>query len=103
MIDELDRRVRSLEAERLRPVPPREWHPDPRRAASTDRIAELVAEVTSRRPALAQDAPTRREDYVFLRRQGEPIEEAARRVGLSIVQARREYEPLVSRETTGGG
>jgi hypothetical protein len=100
--DELDRRIRALEAERLRPVPPREWHPDPRRAAPPGRIAELVAEVTSREPVLAQDAPMRREDYVFLRRQGLDVDEAAERVGVHPDRARREYEPLVSRETRGG-
>lgn len=91
MLDELSRRIRSLEAERLRPVPPREWHPDPRRAAPTDRIAAAVAEAA---PASPGDVANRREEYAFLRDQGVGIAQAARQVGVAMQTARR-YEKRI--------
>ncbi len=95
-MDELDRRVRSLEAERLRPVPQRRWRPDPRKAAPPDRIATLLAEFAQadgRSDAVRGPADDRHEDYAFLREQGESIEEAAVRVGVKPAVARKHYEP----------
>lgn len=91
MSDELAARIRALEAERLRPVPPREWHPDPRRTAPPDRIAAAVAEAA---PASPGDAAYRREEYAFLRDQGVGVTEAARRVGVAMQTARR-YEKRI--------
>lgn len=86
--------VRALEAERLRPVPPR----PPRRMPGIDRAAleELLDEVA--RPTAHQRAAAGRfEDYAFLRDLDEPLEAAAARVGIRPKTARSYYEPAYRR------
>lgn len=92
-MDELDRLVRALEAERYRPVPPRPRRrvrpPSLARLATPEQLAAIEAEVAAddgRRNA--GPAAGRREDYLFLISQGESEEHAAERVGVSVETAR---------------
>lgn len=79
--------VAALEAERLRPIPPR-----PNRIPS-ETLADVLDEV-AREPTQQQaKAAARMEDYTFLRAVGEPVEAAAARVGISPATARKNYEP----------
>lgn len=79
--------VRSLEAERLRPTPPR-----PSRIP-TESLADVLGEV-AREPTQQQaEAAARMEDYTFLRDSGETAEAAAARVGITPATARSKYEP----------
>ena len=61
------------------------------------RSALVNAVMDGTRPARVP-AADRREDYAFLRDQGEDVEEAARRVGVTAKHARDTYEPKL-RET----
>lgn len=89
MSDELDARVRSLEAERLRPVPMRPSKPRRIRPEELAELCDALAHEHHRRTAAA----TRTEEYVFLREQGVPLEAAADQVGIKAKTARRDYEP----------
>ncbi|WP_329520531.1 hypothetical protein [Spirillospora sp. NBC_01491] len=99
MNDELAERVRSLEAERLRPVPPPPSRPVRRLTpGEMDELCEAVCPPDDPHPELQSDAAARLEDYAWLRGQGEPIEEAARRVGVQAKTARQKYEPQLKKE-----
>jgi hypothetical protein len=52
-----------------------------------------IAAAAVARSAYSEQAAGRREDYAWLREQGETVAEAARRVGITEVMALRHYEP----------
>lgn len=92
MSGDRDALVAALEAERLQPVPPRP--PQRLPGIDPDALHDLLDEAASREPTMQQrEAAARLEDYTFLRDAGEDMEAAAARVGISIVTARKTYEP----------
>lgn len=91
--DELAARLRDLDAERVRPVPPAPAHGT---RATPDQLAALLDEATGHHddPGRGQSVTERRmEDYAFCRSTGDTVEMAAARVGISEQTARKKYEP----------
>lgn len=86
-----DALVAALEAERLRPIPPRPNRPQP--PIDPDALAELLDEVAGPPTRQQVAAAERMEDYVFLRDANETRDAAAARVGIRPKTARVTYEP----------
>lgn len=86
-----DALVAALEAERLRPIPPRPPHRQP--GIDPDALAELLDEVAGPPTRQQAAAAARMEDYVFLRDANETAEAAAARVGIRPKTAQVNYEP----------
>ena len=82
-------RAAELEAERLRPVPPRPTLP----AITPEDLANVLAEAFPTPHPHRTQAEARQEDYAFLRAHREGVEAAAVRVGIRSTTARQKYEP----------
>lgn len=96
MSDELDARVRALDAERARP--------DPEENPTVEELMQrLIGTLHALYTTPPDDGPQTRaearfEDYAFLRENDVPVEEAARRVGVSVSRALRRYEPALKKK-----
>src|SRR5690606_36400667 len=95
MGDELDARIRALQAERARPE---------RREPTVEELMQrLIGTLHALYTTPPDDGPQTRaaarlEDYTFLRENDVPVEEAARRVGVSVSHALRRYESALKKK-----
>lgn len=93
--DELDQHIRRLQAERARPE---------RREPTVEELMQrLIGTLHALYTTPPDDGPQTRaearfEDYAFLREHDVPVEEAARRVGVSVSHALRRYEPALKKK-----